>query len=345
MDVKNIKFDYFRRYGVEMEINAFDDKDYIFYDKMPEGIRIVGNMVSKTLGEYVEVRKWGPTHWDKTNGYWVIKPDGSCGMELCSPIYKGWYGLNKICQVADTLKNNKVKADYRCSLHMHVDVSDLLVSEIANIIAYWIKCELVFMDAFTDLRKNNRYCQCIGVSDWIQSDTEITPEELVKLFGLQKYITINTYHYNKGKRPTVEFRIADNDFCLNSYFLKNWVKLIIHFVEMSKKLPFPGKYITGDPWSSFLWLDPKDVFKLLNWDGRFNLSSGMQQTRNWFIARIIKNLGNSAVNIHSLPARKIANSQMLDIVDEYIGRDNFNIDELINPSNYHEAVYDKIYNV
>ena len=345
MDMPKLQFDYLRRYGVEIEVNAFDGKDHIAPDKMPEGIYTVGNIVSSAIFDKVDVKFWRESleHWDKHKpGNWLVKPDGSCGMEVCSPISKGWNGLNMICLVIDALASNQIKADNRCSLHIHVEVNDLTVYELANVITYWIKCEPVFFDAFPEIRKNNKYCEFIGWTDWVQADTDVSAEEIVRFFGNQKYTSINTFHYNKG-RPTIEIRIADSVFCTNSYFTKNWIKLVIHFIEMARKMPTPTKYVPGDPWSSFLWLDPPAVFKLLGWDGNYELSEGMKQTRNWFLARMIENLGRSNVPILSLAGRRVAHAAVFDIIKKLMNKNEFDPREAIAPKNIHDAVYDKIY--
>ena len=342
---KLLQFDYYRRFGVEMEVNATDGKDHIPSDKMPEGIHHIGNVVAACLGgDYVEIKSWRQGHdhnWDKNN-YWLVKPDGSCGMEVCSPISKGWHGIRRLCQVADALSEAKVKADHRCSLHVHVEVSDLTVEELGSVIAYWIKCEPVFMDAFGDIRKNNKYCQFVGLWDWFKPDTVISPEDLVRLMGNQKYLSVNTFHLSKGKRATMEFRIADSHFCLNSYLLKNWVKFVIHFVEMAKKMPWPSKYTSGNPWSSWCWLDPNDVFKVLGFDDSYQLSPGMGQVRNWLLARMVENLGRSNISILSLAGRRFAHTQVFDMARKYMG---MQVRDAITPPDFNEAVYGKIYQV
>lgn len=348
MESSKLQFDYLRRYGVEIEVNAADGKDHIPSDKMPEGIEVVGNIVSRTLGEQTQIKSWRDslTHYDKTGiGCWLVKPDGSCGMEICSPVSKGWKGLNAICMIVDALLSDRIQADSRCSLHVHVEVNDLSVEELAAVITYWIKCEAVFMDAFPDIRKNNKYCQYIGLCDWIKPDTVMGPEELIRFFGNQKYTSINTYHLNKGKRPTIEFRIADNTFCRNSFYAKNWIRLVLHFVEMAKKLPLATKYVPGDPWSSYLWLDPKDVFKVLGWDGSHELSAGMKQVRNWFLVKIIENLGRSSLGVLSLAGRRVAHAQVFEIIQSYIDAEGLSPRHAIQPSNKFEAVYSKIYHV
>ncbi len=280
----------YRRFGVEIELNATDGCSKS--EDLPEGIYYVGNLVNKTLKKSVEIDKWGHTHH---NNIWTIKPDSSCGLEVCSPVSKGRFGLREICKVVDALAGDSIlTSDERCSLHVHVEVADMCHEELAAVLTYWIKCEAVFMDSVPASRKRNRYCQFIGVSDLFEHDSTYGPYQIVNKLSSYKYYSINTYHYNKGKRPTVEFRITENAVCLNSYLLRNWIRLVLHFVEMAKNKPLPCRFQEGNPWSSFLWLDPKDVFSLLGFlPGQYELSPEMEETRKWFVYRLQANALNT----------------------------------------------------
>ena len=87
-----------RRYGVEIEVNSFDGlpRPLGWEDgNLPEGIYYVGNLVKKITNERVLIHKWGNDHY---NDSWVVKPDSSCGMEICTPVLKGWHGLMRTCR-------------------------------------------------------------------------------------------------------------------------------------------------------------------------------------------------------------------------------------------------------
>lgn len=332
-------FNYDRRFGVEIEINAFDRRDFKKFPlnlksgELPQGIHYVADLVMKTLKKPVHVGKWHHTH----NNYneWIIKPDSSCGIEVCSPATKGWTGLKDIQTVITALsEDEKVPIDERCSFHVHVNVNDsvhLQVSpegfgrrvnhersmKLASIIAHWIKCEPVFMDSVPEDRKRSRFCQCIGMSDLFEHSTEIDPQTLIGRLGSHKYYTLNTYHLNKGKRNTIEFRIIERDGCRDAYLAKNWIRLLVHFVEMTRLLPFPNQFIKGDKWSSLLWLDPRDVMGILGFIGNeYVLSKGMEQTRNWFLARMVSNLKSDLPGVWCEEARGFAYEQVGEIITE-----------------------------
>ncbi len=284
-----MKFDYCRRLGSEIEVNALDGKSHPLIDgDQPEGIQIVANIVAQTLGCRCEIYNWyvGQKATD-FNDVWIVKPDGSCGIEVCSPVGKGLYGIGQGTAVVTGLRDSGlIKADRRCSLHIHVEVGDLAVEQIASILAHWVKCEYTMLLAMPDRRKKNRYCQAIGMSDLLRADLVIPPDIFVNRLGAYKYYTANAFHYIRSKRPTIEFRIADEEACLNPKYFKNWNKLVMHFVETAINAKYPEQYDIKDPQSGYLWLYPEDVLKFLGFDGKTELCRELQETRDWFIDRI-----------------------------------------------------------
>jgi hypothetical protein len=322
-------FLYCRPAGAEIEINAFDGVNMTTRDILPDGIHYVANLVAETLGEYVEVRAYQHTHWYKTHGYWVLKPDNSCGMEVCSPVFQGWYGLKKVCQVIDVFQyHSRISADSNCSYHLHIDVNDLAEEEIGNILRWWIKCEPVFFDSVPDSRKNNRYCQPIGLWDWVDDVYPITTTRLIEALGVTKYNSVNTYHLWAGERNTIEFRIGEHTLCKNSFFVKNWTRLLIHFLETAKQ---------RSP-DNLAWLDVKDVFEFLGFL-RDDLSQGMVQIRNWFLGRLYYNT-ISCLDGFFKEARMITKKQIGELLSLFPG---FDLKQSLYPTSYKDAVYNKIY--
>jgi hypothetical protein len=290
-----------------MELNAFDGRNRPENkEDLPKGIDVVGEVVENALNAPVSIRHWEHTH---NNDNWVVKPDSSCGIEVCSAVLKGWNGLNQCIRCAEAFQRHpQIKSDKRCSLHVHVNVFDCSLEEVASIVAYWIKCEAVFIDSVPANRKRSRYCQIVGMCDMFDIRDMPNPKTIIDKMGQTKYFTLNNLHYSRDKRTTIEFRIAENDACIDPVFVKNWVRLVVHFCDMAKKFAIPGRYRSGDPWSSLCWLDPMDVYGLLGFiPGKYDLSPGLQQTRNWFTARLIKNmLGSGLTGIFSDEGRQYA---------------------------------------
>lgn len=303
-----------RRFGIELELNAFDGKNRPDTGTRPAGIGDVAEVVKENCPDLVDVSGWQNT--DGNEG-WVVKPDSSCGLEVCTPIYKGWEGLKRVCQVVNAFrKDPKIKVDNRCSVHIHIEVADLSVEQQASVIAHWIKCEPVFMDSVPPHRKRNRYCQFMGMINLVQHDTQIDANNLVRRVGNVKYYSLNTNQMIRNGRKTIEFRIIEGDGVKDPYLIKNWTRLILQFVEMTARRPIPGNFEAGNPWSSFLWLDPIDVFDLMGFSlepQKYRLSPGLEQTRNWFLARLQKNM---AKDVDKGP-RSFAYKQVQDMIALY----------------------------
>jgi len=282
-----------RRFGVELEINAFDGRSRPFdYElgNLPKGIFYVSWLVQKVVKDKVFIQKWGNNH---NNDSWILKPDSSCGIEVCTPVLKGIDGVKKVSAVVDAFSNdNNIKADQRCSFHVHVDVHDLSVDQVASVISWWIKCEYVFMNMVPIKRKRNRYCQLLSFSD-IVDEVEchiISSNALINSIGVHKYYSINTYHFINNKRQTIEFRIMDASACLNYFDAKNYILFLLHFVNITSKLPLLKNYEKNNQMTGYAWLDFNKVMELLGFDDDSNLSSGLKEVKEWLFIRMKQNI-------------------------------------------------------
>lgn len=301
----------YRRFGVEIELNTPSGKaGSLPKDVAPEGAEHVAHVVHEVTKEAVHIFGYHNTH---NNNCWVVKPDSSCGIEVCSPIFRGWDDQKKLLKVIDAFRaDNIIKADERCSLHVHIDVADLLDSEINSVLTQWIKCEPVFMDMAPTRRKKNRYCQLIGLSSGFDHNNMFSVDMLYSILSM-KYYSVNTYHLMKNNRRTIEFRTGENDMCLDAFAVKNWIRLILHFVNRTSKMRLPRSYIPGDPFSGYLWLDPKDVFEVLGFNKP--LSPGLQQVKKWMLGRMsVHGTGSTLPGVWSDTARKVAYSQIEELL-------------------------------
>jgi len=285
------------RFGVEIEINSFDGLSKPLGHQAgepPVGMYCVADLIYRAIKEKVFINKWGNNH---DNDYWVIKPDSSCGIEICSPVLKGWYGIKKIKKIANCLHEDKsVTSDDRCSYHVHFDVSDFSSEELNSVISWWIKCEAVFMDAMPKNRKINQFCQLIAATDVIPNVASfLSTEDLVKRLGISKYYSMNTFHYYNNKRESIEFRIMDNECCLDSEAAGNWVAFLLHFLETCRKKGRPKSFVPSDSMSGYCWLDPIEVFNFLDFTPEFDTSPRLLEVKNWFLTR----LKNNSVDAHS----------------------------------------------
>lgn len=309
----------YRRFGVELEVNTSNGVvRRPNSGEIPRGSDKVAQIVSKAAGRRVTIQGWDHIH---NNSNWIIKPDNSCGIEINTPVLKGWRGLETLLRVIEALNKSGIQADQRCSLHVHVNIADLSLRQMAAVIAYYIKCEAIFFDSVPSHRKNNRYCQPLGMTDLFSHDFIMEPEDLISRISGVKYYSINAYHFMQGggfssdnhRKQTLEFRIIENIACIDPLTAKNWIRFVLHFVEMTKDKPLPSRYREGDQWSSLLWLNPKDMFSLLKFDRE--LSDGLTQVKNWFVKRLLENGYNSGLpGVWSNEGRMIAREELIAMV-------------------------------
>lgn len=342
-NVERLDCMFYRRFGIEIEINAFDGIARGQHDPPPEGIEYVGYIVNKITKERAEIKGWHLTH---NNNNWVIKPDGSAGIEICSPVLKGWSDLLKSCHLVHAFsQDDKIQADERCSLHIHMNIADLSRTQLATVLAFWIKCEPVFMDSVPSKRKLNRYCQLIGITDLFTHDFLMDTDEIISRLGKTKYMSMNTYHFCRDSRPTIEFRIMENETCTDPFFVKNWTRLMLHFVDRAAAMELPCLYEEGDRWSSLLWLDTLDVLGILGFDGSYELSPGLTQVRNWFLGKLkINMLDTGLPGIWSDTARQISYDQLNMVIEDIKKREGIEIGkEHVYPDNLEESLYSEEY--
>jgi hypothetical protein len=275
-------------FGVEIEVNAFDLKsrpDEHRSGALPMGIYEIASLVNEASKDRVFVSKWTNNH---DNNYWVVKPDASCGLEVCSPVLKGSFGAKTVSQVVAALRqDSRIKSDSRCSFHVHFDISSFSPQDLLAIISWWIKLESFFMDAMPAKRKINPYCRLIAQSNIISDvyQSKDLPYFVEKL-GVMKYHTLNTFHYYNKKRKSIEFRIMDNLCCLSPNDSFHWISLLHHFINCAVSCGVPS-FTGSDPYSGYCWLDPFDAFKFLKFDDGF-LPPKLCLVRDWLIERLLK---------------------------------------------------------
>lgn len=311
-----------RLFGVEIELNSFDQRDFNKFPlnetELPLGSVDLGLLISNELGYSVEVGGWRHLAF---NEKWTIKPDRSCGFELCSPPTNLKNGIQSLRDVIRLLrKDGRSKSDSRCSFHVTVSLADLLFSrnEIRNfnlnfinekvsdqskryifldkeyylsssanrILQSWIKAESIFLDAVHGGRKFSKYCEAISLSgdiDVADSDSK----DLISVYSNYKYRTANTYHFKAQRRPTLEYRIVGEDACLNEWIACNWVKIFLLFTERSLEsknfVSYSSRYRNG----GYSWFSLNELFFHLGFDQP--LSESLIQLRNWLLVTLYKN--------------------------------------------------------
>lgn len=272
-------------FGVEVEINCLGSKSRLSKNEGTLGIYDIASLVHSTLKDKVNVSGWCNNHG---NNYWVVKPDSSCGIEICSPVLKGWYGISRVFDLIVALKQDKrIKVDSRCSFHVHFDVSCFKDEELFSILCWWIKLEGFFMDIVPLSRKVNPYCRLISQSGIVNDLSEAYKlESFVEFLGRSKYYTLNTFHLYNKRRRSIEFRIMDGFCCVMPNSAACWIALLDHFIRCAIKTGPPSPFKGGDPASGLCWLDAKHAFNFLRFDS-CGLCRRLKLVRGWLLKRLV----------------------------------------------------------
>lgn len=269
-----------RRFGVEIEYNSFDKMSRTLGD-LPAGIHSYANVIANALKCRVNVDKY---HLTSNNKDWVLKPDSSCGIEVCSPPLRGVYGLKSIYNAIKALTEKNISADKRCSLHVHIEIADFEDQDIINLLSAWTSHELFFFFLTNIDRWMNPYCQPMGFYvDFSCFSNKMTKENVLDLFGNYKYSAINLGHYKnqKSNKKTIEFRIMGNEGCLCPDTAVIWCKILLCFVDNVKNM---DGIIDN--------IEYKNVTETLEFLNLQNYFKNKQEIQCWLIERFSRLIDN-----------------------------------------------------
>jgi hypothetical protein len=233
------------RFGVEIELDATDGRDFaakpLIYGEMPAGYDRVVRIVS---GLDMEIQHHGWKH-NHNNSVWICKPDSSCGMELCSPVMDE-SEMSDLVRVMDALAADaSLTSGPNCSLHVHVDVSDLVdgipesSASLCSVLAWWVKCEPFILESVPEARRNSRFCRCIGMTDLFDHEERVVPCLAVSKLR-DKYLSLNTHHLVARKRNSIEFRVLEGT--KDSSLVSSWVDFVLNFVRRASSVGPPDNY-------------------------------------------------------------------------------------------------------
>jgi hypothetical protein len=251
-----------RRFGVEYEVsNNLSKKE-------------IGKIVSqfeKCNGKDKKVKVTsGKEGWAQSisNNFWHVKFDRTCGplgkqfdfgWEIASYVGQGLKDSYKIANLTRHLKENGAEVNLNCGLHIHVEVADFESVNMGILYARWLKIEDFLISICHPSRKNNLYCMPIRNKfenyRYLFMNTEsLDPIELYYFLSPtnidvhnnhEKRVTLNSVNFATHQlkphfsRNTIELRLPE--FLLDENHVRNWIHLILNFVEVSKRSNFMPK--------------------------------------------------------------------------------------------------------
>ena len=259
-EVEFVRFDSDRNFGVEIEVGDEVCQDSIAY-----------SIIKKSHCKDVKIFDWNQSI---NNNDWHVKSDVSCGRgdeggwEIASYVGSGYLDALDISKTASSLKVTPgAKINRNCGLHVHVNVEDFTLKDMAILLAYWMKIENTLSFAIPSWRVDGAFCQSINKMQAHYKRHRYSPDYFWNLNrprnlsahdNFYKMFTLNLVNYESSlqgliDRKTVEFRMPEGT--LNENDIINWIRLFVTFVDNCKKK-------THMPSNTFLFLCRKLLISL-----------------------------------------------------------------------------------
>ena len=218
----------------------------------------VANSIMTNAGGSVDVRDMTHSYVAArvTSHFWKVMADSSlqCSVgtpncntfELVSPILSGGDGLGEVDRVIRAVGNiSTIKVNSSMGFHVHVNVSELGLSELTNVCLNFIKYEAALDSLVPPSRRNNTYCRsnrsAIGGTNQTMMHILLacnSVEELGNTVSPSKHYKLNLQPLVSGRQPTIEFRLHSSSYKKEK--VMNWVRFCVAFVYNSAKLKTPS---------------------------------------------------------------------------------------------------------
>jgi hypothetical protein len=236
-----------RRYGIEMELNAFDGRNRPENkNDLPQGIDVVGEVVKERLDTSVSVTHWHHTH---NNDNWVIKPDSSCGMEVCSPILKGWRGLESVVQCISGVPGSIPRSNPTSGARS-TSTSTSTTAPQRRWRPSWRSGSSPSRSSWTRSRRTASGPATARSSACRTCSTLMTRSSRSRSsigWGSRSISPSTTTTTPRTSGPPSSSASRRTTPAPIPFFVKNWTRLVVHFCDMAKRLPLPGKYRGREP--------------------------------------------------------------------------------------------------
>jgi hypothetical protein len=303
--LKYVKFDSQRRFGVELEVGNEVKK------------KAVQSAISSVSKYSAYVSRYALSN---NNRYWHIKDDATCGLkgrngpkgvEIASFIGNGISDIEHISFVSSKLNEIGCKTNHNCGLHVHAEVSDLTMNQVAVIVAHWIKIERLISMILPIRRYQSEHCKFMFAPscednvfglcrkkkytchDFLEA---VSPKNLSyfdnddRRYNLNLVNLVRAVKDNSPNRRTIELRWPEGT--LDPLDIRCWVKIFLLFIDncKDKKMPRNLEHCGLVEGLQMFGLNhPKDTFIIM--------SESIHETKTWFLERIL-NYKDDAVEFY-----------------------------------------------
>ena len=206
---------------------------------------------------------------------WKLTTDGSVtsigtgegiGLELVSPILRGWAGMEEAMKALKALTDAGAKVDSSCGLHIHLGADGMNGADLMRVVDLYTANTASIRQLVANSRVNSQWCRdwtpsTINSSDIRNIRTLNTNRDLRQAVAhTGRYHTVNLEAYTK--HGTIEFR--QHQGTLNGKKLLNWVKFVMALTEFSNANPNAGAFTDLNAMLTGIGLDSESVNYLGN---------------------------------------------------------------------------------
>jgi len=299
-DVRYLLFATKRKFGVEIEVT-----NHLAKAKLAEFV--------KAVDPGRECKVSNANDKDYGNNYWKIKHDGSikdnefnAGSELSSFVASGVNDIALIGKVVGKFRDEGVKVNDKCAVHVHAEVADFNKQQLAKVVAYWMKIEPVLLQAVPKRRRTSEYCvplrqffKAMKLDNLSYHAVEFW-RKVCPPYHDDKHrrVTFNicnvcsawrpNYDYDEyyppgevKQRKTVELRLPEGS--VDPHDVMNWIKFFVRFVNLGKNKTSP---------SDLSVMGLKDTLRFLGLHGTDDspviLSKGLWGLKAWLLERLLE---------------------------------------------------------
>lgn len=229
---ESVKYEYkvdFKRdlkFGVELEIMIPDRFN------LCRALREKGIEITDTVGTHESVSTW------KLVRDGSLRASRGCNAyELVSPPS---YNFNELKIVCEVLKENGVKTNSSCGMHVHHDISELKRQQIIRVYDFYNKYEKLIDKMHGKNREDNRYCKTLEYIIERVRNSETKEQLLVNVAGKgnRSYYS-NCRYYKINLRSflyygTIEFRQAGGSVSYEE--ITDWITFTHKIIERALQI-------------------------------------------------------------------------------------------------------------
>lgn len=210
--------------------------------------KVLGINTNYTDHVGIEVETEGTSIPKIDNEYWRSDADGSLRGENYEYVLKNPVKFEDVGKVLANLKQcweragSEVKNSPNAGVHVHINVSDLTITEMYNFISLYLVVENILIQQAGDDRIGNLFCLRASDAEYLLDViAQSIRERNIKIYHTDelRYAAINLKAL--GDYGSIEFRSWRSDGDLDG--IKWWASMLMGLKDMARKIDNPAQIV------------------------------------------------------------------------------------------------------